>query len=284
MRVIHSAKSMQETALGFKRQSKSIAFVPTMGFLHQGHISLVHHARQAVGKDGIVVLSIYVNPTQFGPNEDLSKYPRDFERDSSLCQEAGVDIIFAPDDAQMYGNRDSFSTFVVEEKLSVGMEGSSRPTHFRGVTTVVAKLFNLVLPDLAIFGAKDYQQAAVVERMVHDLNFPVTISVAPTVREQDGLAMSSRNKYLSADERQQATILWKMLQHAIVRVSAQAVRSAVLLNELEEKLASCPSAKLDYIEFFDPETFHPVSEVKKGMQMAVAVLMGKTRLIDNIRL
>jgi pantoate--beta-alanine ligase len=286
MRVIRSPGSMQKLALELRQKRRVIGFVPTMGYLHEGHISLVHRARKAVGKNGVVVISIFVNPTQFAPNEDLTKYPRDFGRDSGMCEEAGVDFIFAPGDEQIYesGKTGKFSTFVVENELSQKMEGVSRPEHFRGVTTIVAKLFNIVLPDVAIFGAKDFQQAAVVQRMVRDLNFPVEIIVAPTMREKDGLAMSSRNKYLSPEERQQAPILWRMLQHAVVRVRLKPVDRDILLSELRELLQSSPAARLDYVEFFDPQTLEPVSKVSKGIHMALAVFLGKTRLIDNIRL
>src|SRR5262245_27175753 len=189
---------MQRLSLRWKKQGQRIGFVPTMGYLHAGHLSLVKRGRKLVGSRGKVVVSIYVNPTQFGPKEDFSRYPRDFRNDIRLCRAEGVDVEFAPTDPQMYSSDGSasFSTSVVEEDLSRGMEGASRPGHFRGVTTIVAKLFNIVQPDVAVFGAKDYQQAAVIQRMVRDLNFPVKIVVAPTIRETDGLAMSSRNKYL----------------------------------------------------------------------------------------
>jgi pantoate--beta-alanine ligase len=268
-----------------------------MGSLHEGHISLVKKARQAVGKRGIVVASIYVNPTQFAPTEDLAGYPRDLPCDKKLCREAGVDALFVPDDKQMYpsarsarDNRTSrrvvpadFSTYVVEESLSRGMEGASRPTHFRGVATVVAKLFNIVMPDIAVFGAKDFQQAAVVKRMVGDLNFPVTIVVAPTIRESDGLAMSSRNKYLAPGEREQAVALWQAIQQArqTVRTSQQPIPASRLKSELKWLIETRPAARVDYIEFFHPENLQPVAEVQRGTQMALAVFVGKTRLIDN---
>ena len=186
---------MQTLARKWRGAQTRVGFVPTMGYLHAGHISLVKQARQRVGPQGQVVVSIYVNPTQFGPKEDLAKYPRDLERDKKLCREAGVDILFVPDSTEIYPS--GYSTYVVEEKLSRSMEGAARPTHFRGVTTIVAKLFNIVLPDVAVFGAKDFQQAAIISRMAVDLNFPLKVVVAPTVREPDGLALSSRNKYLS---------------------------------------------------------------------------------------
>src|SRR5471032_900139 len=214
MQIVSSIAAMQRLARKWQRAGIEIGFVPTMGYLHAGHLSLVKRARQAVGKNGKVVVSIYVNPTQFAPTEDLSKYPRDLKRDLKLLRELKVDVVFTPSDGEMYPNKyeNGFSTYVVEEKLSQTMEGASRPTHFRGVTTVVAKLFNIVLPDVAVFGQKDFQQAAVIKRMVADLNFSVKVIVAPTLREADGLAMSSRNKFLDPDQRAQATILYHALQ------------------------------------------------------------------------
>jgi pantoate--beta-alanine ligase len=263
-------------------------------------LSLVKRARQAVGKNGKVVVSVYVNPTQFAPTEDLSKYPRDLKHDLKLCREAGVDLVFTPSDAEMYprwgeatdepargdARPTGFNTYVGEEKLSRTMEGASRPTHFRGVTTVVAKLFNLVLPDVAVFGQKDFQQAAIIKRMVADLNFPVKIIVAPTLREQDGLAMSSRNKYLIGDLRKQATVLWRAIQRAQAAVdkSAGSISSAKMKADLKMLIETEPDARLDYVEFFEPETLLPISRVTRGLQMALAVFIGKTRLIDNARL
>src|SRR5947207_7598542 len=255
MRIVTSVAAMQRLALRFKRRGTPIGLVPTMGYLHEGHISLVRKARKQVGTHGVVVVSIYVNPTQFAPSEDLGNYPRDLPRDKRLCRDAGVDVLFVPDDDQMYPANAAakFSTYVVEESLSRGMEGASRPTHFRGVTTVVAKLFNLVLPDVAVFGAKDFQQAAIVKRMVRDLNFPVKIVVAPTVREADGLALSSRNKYLSADERGQASALRQAIQQARqrVRLSEKPVPASQLKSELKWLIETRPAARVDYIEFCD---------------------------------
>lgn len=280
---------MQRLALQWKRSGKRIGFVPTMGYLHAGHVSLMHAARRRVGPDGIVVTSIYVNPTQFAPTEDLSRYPRDFARDRLLCTEAGVDVIFAPTDPEMYAGRDSgtYSTYVVEEGLGKPMEGASRPTHFRGVTTIVAKLFNVVLPDVALFGAKDWQQAAVIRRMNADLNFPIRIVVAPTVRERDGLAMSSRNTYLSPDERRQATVLIRSIRAVRQRVRESGRRPvpAAELHALVESLVKAePAARLDYVEFFDPDTLVARPAVTRGDHMALAVFVGRTRLIDNGRL
>jgi pantoate--beta-alanine ligase len=277
---------MQRLAQNWQRKNIRIAFVPTMGYLHAGHIALVKRARQAVGKRGAVVVSIYVNPTQFAPQEDLSKYPRDFKRDRQLCRQAGVDVIFAPTDREMYpaGSNEAFSTYVVEERLSRGMEGASRPTHFRGVTTVVAKLFNIVLPDVAVFGAKDFQQAAVVQRMVRDLNFPLRMIVAPTKRERDGLAMSSRNKYLSKVERNEAILLFRLLEQARKAVQKRSLPAVTLKEQLKKTIAQHPFIRLDYLEFFDPITLTPVKRAQRGTQMALAAFLGKTRLIDNAKL
>lgn len=291
MQIVKNATAMQQLALKWRCAGKKVGFVPTMGYLHEGHISLVHEARKRVGRSGLVVVSIYVNPTQFGPTEDLSKYPRNLKRDLKMCRAAGVDVVFTPNDAAMYPKTETsrraaagFSTYVVEEALSKTMEGAARPTHFRGVTTVVAKLFNLVLPDVAVFGQKDYQQAAIIKRMVADLNFPLKIVVAPTRRERDGLAMSSRNKYLDAEQRAQAVILFHALNAAKAAVKRKAISAKRLKTDLKEFIAAAPLARLDYVEFFDPETLRPVTWVKRGVHMALAVFFGKTRLIDNARL
>jgi pantoate--beta-alanine ligase len=286
MRIIKSIAAMQRLGRRWQTGKIRVGFVPTMGYLHEGHLSLVRRARRAVGPHGCVVVSIYVNPTQFGPHEDLSRYPRDFARDKKLCRAAGVDVIFAPDDGEMYpqNGHDVYSTYVVEEALSCGMEGASRPTHFRGVTTVVAKLFNIVQPELAVFGAKDFQQAAVIQRMVRDLNFPVKIIVAPTHREPDGLAMSSRNKYLSPAQREQAIVLSKALRLAKEAVKQKPVPAAALKKKLEQFIAAQPEARLDYLEIFDSRTLQAATTAHHGAQMALAVFFGKTRLIDNAAL
>jgi len=288
MQIVRSVAAMQRLALKWRRAGERVGLVPTMGYLHAGHLSLVQRARQLVGQNGKVVVSIYVNPTQFGPNEDFSRYPRDLRRDAGLCRGADVDVIFTPDDEQMYvrGEGATFSTFVFEEALAHGMEGKTRPMHFRGVTTVVAKLFNIVQPELAVFGAKDYQQATIIKRMVRDLNFPLKLVVAPTLREADGLAMSSRNKYLLGDLRAQALVLWHSLQkvQAAVRQAARPIPAGRLKAELKRFVERAPAARLDYVEFFDPDTLVPVSTVTRGVQVALAVYIGKTRLIDNARL
>ena len=277
---------MQRLAKQWRREGARVGLVPTMGYLHAGHLSLVREARRGVGKNGRVVVSIYVNPTQFAPTEDLAQYPRDLPGDLKLCRQEGVNVVFAPDDAEMYPGKktDRYSTYVVEENLGRVMEGASRPTHFRGVTTVVAKLFNLVLPDVAVFGQKDFQQAAILQRMVADLNFPLRLVVAPTHREADGLAMSSRNKFLDAEQRAQAVILFHALQAAKAAVAKKTIPAARLKPDLQEFFTAAPLARLDYVEFFDPATLQLVRLVKRGTHLALAAFFGKTRLIDNAQL
>ena len=276
---------MQRLALKWRRGGVRVGFVPTMGYLHAGHVSLVQRARRLAGPKGMVVVSIYVNPTQFAPTEDLSRYPRDFKRDCKLCREAGANVIFFPSDDEMYPGKAEgrYSTYVIEQKLSQTMEGASRPTHFRGVTTIVAKLFNIVQPNVAVFGAKDFQQAAVIQQMVRDLNFPVKIVVAPTVREADGLALSSRNKYLDASQRQQATVLWHVIQRAraAIKKSKRPLDAEKFRRDLQTLIQQQPAARVDYLQFVEPKTLEPVTEVKRGMRMVLAVFIGKTRLIDN---
>lgn len=288
MRMVQSICQMQRMARRWGRAGIEIGLIPTMGYLHEGHLSLVRRARGLVGVKGKVVVSIYVNPTQFGPTEDFSRYPRDLKRDLKLCRAAGVDIVFAPQDEEMYSKQPvaAFSTYVAEEVLSQGLEGRSRPTHFRGVTTVVAKLFNIVQPQIAVFGAKDFQQAAVVRRLVRDLNFPLRIIVAPTHREADGLAMSSRNRYLNGDLRRQAVVLWRAIEMARARTAqgAKPFPAPRLKAQLKRFIEREPAARVDYIEFFEPETLAPASSVTSGTHMALAVFIGKTRLIDNGRL
>jgi pantoate--beta-alanine ligase len=288
MQSVTAVAAMQRLARQWRREGIRVAFVPTMGFLHDGHLALVRRARHTVGRRGRVVVSIYVNPTQFGPREDLKKYPRDLPRDKELCRAAGADVVFVPRDAKMYpaGGTEGFSTWVMEERLSREMEGRSRPTHFRGVTTVVAKLFNIVQPDVAIFGAKDWQQAAVVRRMVRDLNFPVKLLVAPTQREPDGLAMSSRNQYLAGGLRGQAVVLNQAIRmaRAVVRAAGRPIGAAELKAELKRFIEQQPDARVDYIECFHPETLQPVGKVGRGVHLALAVYVGRTRLIDNGRL
>ena len=283
MRVVTTVASMQRLALRWRREGKRVGFVPTMGYLHSGHISLIHRARKLLGAAGKVVVSIYVNPTQFGPGEDLARYPRDLNQDKKLCRAAGADVVFAPTDREIY--RADYSTYVLEGDISRSMEGESRPTHFLGVATIVAKLFNIVQPDVAVFGAKDFQQVAVVKRMVRDLNFPVKIVAGPTVRERDGLAMSSRNKYLEGNLRTQAASLSQAIAKARASVrNGHPVPADKLRSELRTFIERQPAARVDYIEFFDPATLAKVKNVDRSAHMALAVFVGKTRLIDNASL
>ena len=286
MQIVSSIAGMQRLTGRWRQERRRLGFVPTMGYLHEGHLSLVKRARQAAGSRGKVVVSIYVNPTQFAPSEDLSRYPRDLKRDLSLLRGAGADAVFTPDNRTMYPDKAgaAFSTYVVEEQLSQVMEGAARPAHFRGVTTVVAKLFHIVQPDVAVFGQKDFQQAAVLARMVRDLNFPVRLIVAPTRRERDGLAMSSRNTFLDTEQRAQAVILFHALRAAAAAVKKKPQPSARLKADLKKFITAAPLARLDYIAFFDPATLQPVTPVRRGTQMALAVFFGKTRLIDNATL
>ena len=255
-----------------------------MGCLHEGHLSLIRRARNLAGPKGKVVVSIFVNKTQFGPSEDFGNYPRTLKRDTALCRDLDVDIVFAPSDEAIYTA--GHSTFVVESRLARRMEGVSRPTHFRGVTTVAAKLFNLVQPNAAVFGAKDWQQAVIIRQMSDDLNFPVSIVVAPTVRERDGLAMSSRNAHLSPAERKQATVLREVIRaaRAAVKKATAPLPSAALRRKLARLVGEQSLAKLDYIEFFDSKSLEPAKRVSRGTHLALAVSFGATRLIDNGRL
>jgi pantoate--beta-alanine ligase len=276
MDIIRSPKEMQRRALELKRQGKTIGFVPTMGFLHEGHLSLMQIARV---RCDVLVASIFVNPAQFGPNEDLDAYPRDFERDEALCGKEGVDLLFYPEPSTMYAA--DASVWIDEESLSQGLCGAAREGHFRGVCTVVAKLFNLVLPDLSVFGEKDAQQLRIIERMVRDLDFPVEIVRGPIVREPDGLAMSSRNKYLSESQRGDALCLRRSLDLA-QKLCGEGERSvSELLRAMERCIASVDGAVVDYIEFVDDRSLIAVDEVRGDVLVALAVKIGATRLIDN---
>jgi pantoate--beta-alanine ligase len=285
MRALRSPRAARRWSNALRTQGIPIAFVPTMGCLHDGHISLVHHARRKLGSNGRVIVSVYVNPTQFAPGEDFARYPRNLKRDAALCRAAGVDALFIPQDKDMYpyGADGPASTYVLEEELARHLEGVSRPTHFRGVTTVVTKLFVCIQPDIAVFGAKDWQQAMIVRRMTRDLLFPTRILVAPTLREPDGLAMSSRNQYLNDSERREASVLWEVIQEArrMVRQSPSPIPAAQLLRDLQKIVDKRSLARTDYIEFFDSNTLVPSSHVHRGTHLALAVRFGKTRLIDN---
>lgn len=277
MIVIHSIQEMQAWSDQQRMAGETVAVVPTMGFLHEGHLSLIDTAR-ANGATKIV-LTNFVNPTQFGPNEDFDAYPRDLERDLELCRQKNVDAVFAPAAEEMYP-KDS-STWVVEEVLSKGLCGKSRPIHFRGVASVVTKLFNAVMPHLAVFGQKDAQQVAVLKRMVRDLNIPVRIVVSPIIREADGLAKSSRNKYLSAEQREQALSLSKAI-FTIADAVKNGARETAPLLEQAKKSVSAAGGRVDYIEAVDAESLEPVSVIEKEVLFAAAVFYGTTRLIDNI--
>jgi len=267
---------MQETSLSARENGLRVAFVPTMGYLHDGHASLMREGRR---RGELLVASIFVNPAQFGAGEDFESYPRDLERDSALAAGAGVDIIFAPSAREMYPA--GYQTWVDVERLSLPLCGANRPGHFRGVTTVVAKLFNAVLPHVALFGRKDYQQLAVIRRMVADLNFPVEIVGMPIVREADGLAMSSRNAYLSPEERGSALCL----SRAIIRARELYRQGIVRVDELREEsrkiMADEPAVVIEYLEFRDGETLEEVTTAGSRTLLALAVRIGTTRLIDN---
>lgn len=250
-----------------------------MGALHEGHLSLVHAARAS---SDAVAVSIFVNPTQFGPNEDLAKYPRSFDRDRELLERESVDLLFAPTVEEMYPA--GAVTWVTVEGLSSKLDGCSRPTHFRGVTTVLAKLFHIVEPDVAFFGQKDAAQVAIIRRMVRDLNLPVEIAVCPIVREADGLAMSSRNAYLDPQQRKQALVLHRSLMRVKQLVDAGERSAAKLAAAGREEFAADALVRLDYFEIVDPETLDPVGDVSKGALVAVAAYVGPTRLIDNLLL
>lgn len=279
MQIIRSPKEMQDAARALRVQGRKIGLVPTMGFLHEGHLSLIRRIRKSAD---IVVVSLFVNPTQFGPSEDLAAYPRDFARDEKLCRNEGADILFCPPADEIY--LPDHTVYVVEESLSRGLCGASRPGHFRGVCTIVAKLFNLVLPDVAIFGEKDGQQLRVIERMVRDLDFPVTIIRGPTIREPDGLALSSRNTYLKDDERRQALCLRRALDKAESLYAAGERRAAVIVAAMQDVIRPEPLARIDYIEIVDDASLQPVAEIAAPCLVALAVFVGKTRLIDNTRL
>ena len=268
---------MQRQAQRWQREGARVALVPTMGSLHAGHASLIPRARKAAGVNGIVVVSIYVNPTQFNVAKDLRSYPRPLAADKKLCYAEGVDVVFAP--KSLYEN--DASTTINETVVSLGMEGESRQGHFRGVGTVVVKLFNLVLPTSAIFGEKDWQQASLIRRVTRDLNLPTRIIIGPTVREADGLACSSRNVFLNKSERQQAAALWQAI--GLARAAARNGNLRGLKRRLILSIEQHPAAKVDYVEFFDEKMMRPVKPMK-GVRMALAVFIGKTRLIDNARL
>lgn len=277
MEIIRSVDHMQSRIKTLKAEHKSVGFVPTMGYLHSGHKSLIDKARN---ENEFVVVSIFVNPTQFGPNEDLDKYPRNESGDFELCDKAGCDIVFIPTPEDMY--RNNYNTYVDVFGLTEGLCGASRPIHFRGVCTVVLKLFNIIKPDKAYFGQKDAQQLGVIRRMVLDLNLDVNIIGCPIVREPDGLAMSSRNTYLSTDERSQALVLSKSLKKAKEMLDNDVIDVLTIKEEMVKIIEKADTSVIDYIEFVDNLTFKPVIEIEGEVLIALAVKIGKTRLIDNM--
>jgi pantoate--beta-alanine ligase len=279
MEIVSDPQEMQAVSLAWRKLGQQIAFVPTMGYFHEGHLSLMRYGRQHGDR---LVVSLFVNPAQFGPGEDLDRYPRDLKKDSTLAREAGVDVLYTPAAADMYPP--GFQTFVTVKELSRPMCGASRPGHFRGVATVVLKLFHQVLPHLAIFGEKDYQQLAVIKRMVADLNVAVTVTGRPIVREADGLAMSSRNSYLNPEERCSARVLFQALTRARDLAASGEARADKILTEVKQMISQTPNIRLDYAVLVDPDTLNDVDSVRGAARLAVAAWVGGTRLIDNMLL
>jgi pantoate--beta-alanine ligase len=277
MQIAETIKSIRQLIANARAQGKSIALVPTMGSLHAGHISLID---AAVKQCDFVVVSIFINPTQFGPNEDLDQYPRDLETDAKICENANASAVFAPAVSEIYAEKNI--TWVTVDKLTENLCGKSRPTHFRGVTTVCAKLFNIVTPDKAFFGQKDAQQAIVIKRMARDLNFPLEIVICPTVREPDGLAMSSRNKFLTQDQRKDALLIYKALQQCEKMVRRREHNCQNLIRQMRKILACSPQLDVEYISIVDPLTVRDIEEIADNALVAIAAKIAATRLIDNI--
>ncbi len=276
MQIVTTIEELRSIVKWWRGEGHSVGLVPTMGYLHEGHKSLIV---KAVSENDRVVVSDFVNPTQFGVNEDLSSYPRDINRDAALCEEARADVIFHPEPEEMYFSDNC--TFVDMDRLTKGLCGKTRPTHFRGVCTVVSKLFNIVTPDRAYFGQKDAQQLAVIRRMVRDMNFGIDIVGCPIVREEDGLAMSSRNTYLNPKERKAALILHKSLSLGEEMIQAGEKDAVKVKNAIVKNMKTEPLARIDYVELVDGETLEPVETIEGPILAATAVYIGKTRLIDN---
>lgn len=277
VKVVDTISRMSTLVKIFKKEGKSISLVPTMGYLHEGHLSLVRAARKHTD---VVVMSIFVNPLQFGPKEDFEKYPRDLKRDEDLARSAGADIIFTPSVNDMYPA--GYSTFLNVEGLTDTLCGASRPGHFKGVTTVVAKLFEIVSPDIAYFGQKDAQQASVIKKMAKDLNMAVEIKMMPIVRESDGLAMSSRNVYLSTSERRDALVLHESLKSAEVIIRSGERDAKKIIKNMQDLIKGVSSARIDYVSIVGTDTLRDIKTIKGDVLIALAVFIGKTRLIDNI--
>ena len=276
MEIIKSIKEMQRWSDQRRQQGRTIVLVPTMGYLHEGHLSLMREGRRL---GDMLVVSIFVNPTQFGPGEDLGAYPRDLERDFHLAEGAGADILFTPNSWDVYPN--GFDTYIDQEKLPGHLCGLSRPGHFKGVMTVVTKLFHIVMPQIAVFGEKDFQQLAIIRRMAADLNFGVQIISHPTVREPDGLAMSSRNAKLSPEQRKSAIALSLALHHAQQQLHDGETRSGRLIQDARDLILSYPGTAVDYIRICDPDSLEDISTVDRPALMALAIKIGPVRLIDN---
>ena len=276
MNISGSISEVRQIVKEWRKEGLTVGFVPTMGYLHEGHKSLID---KAVKENDRVVVSVFVNPIQFGPTEDLASYPRDLERDAKLCEEAGANLIFHPEKEEMYF--DDFSSFVEVQGVSKGLCGKSRPIHFRGVCTVVTKLFNIVKPDRAYFGQKDAQQLAVVKRMVRDLNMDIEIIGCPIIREEDGLAKSSRNTYLSPEERKAAVILSKSLKLGKEAIEAGERDSKKIIDIITNNINTEKLAKIDYVEVVDPLSIENIDKIEDSALLAMAVYIGKTRLIDN---
>lgn len=275
MKIVSTIQEVRDQVNQWKKEGKSVGFVPTMGYLHEGHMSLI----DAASENDKVIVSIFVNPMQFGPNEDLASYPRDLNHDAKMCQEHGVDLIFHPTPEEMYG--DSFYSYVDMNVLTDELCGLSRPVHFRGVCTVVTKLFNIVRPDKAYFGQKDAQQLAIIKRMVKDLNMPLEIVGCPIVREEDGLAKSSRNTYLSEEERKAALVLSRSIALGKKMVEEGEQDSKKVVDAMTVEIQKEPLAKIDYVKMVSLETMQQVETIEGGILTAIAVYIGKTRLIDN---
>ena len=279
LQTITDGAAVQRAVWAARRARKSVGFVPTMGALHEGHFSLVRRARQECA---LTIVSIFVNPTQFGPSEDFARYPRTFEEDRRALEAIGADIVFAPLESEMYPA--GFSTFIEPPKAAEPLEGRCRPGHFRGVATVVFKLFQLVPADITYFGQKDYQQSVVIRHMCRDLNVPIQICVCPTVREADGLAMSSRNRYLNSEQRQQALALSRSLEIAAERVAVGERAAESITRRMNEELSSAGINRVDYVAIVDSETLEPVSVIDRSVVALVAAHVGTTRLVDNRRI
>ena len=283
MKITEYISVLRENVKQARNQGKTIVLIPTMGFLHYGQLSMVEAARQGDEEHerNYIVMSIFVNPLQFGPNEDYDRYPRDLIRDSRLAQEAGVDLLFVPSVQEMYPEGESLTTVNVT-KVSAELCGAHRPGHFQGVATVVNKLFNIVLPDVAYFGQKDYQQFIVIKQMVKDLNIPLKIALMPTIREADGLALSSRNSYLNPEQRKQAPVLFNSLRNAAELIQAGERNPEVILNTIEQRIRNESDGQIEYIEIRKAENLEKVEKINGSVVIALAVHFGSTRLIDNI--